>query len=106
MKTARSSSLKADPFAVLELAPDAGEDAIRMRYLELVKAHPPDRHPERFKEIQRAYDAVRDIPTLLSTRLFEPGPLQTREELEEILFPPSERRRIPLLEILRTCRNR
>ena len=34
-----------DPYRVLELTPDAGETEIRRRYLELVRAFPPTRHP-------------------------------------------------------------
>ena len=44
-----------DPFEVLGLTPDAGETEIRQRYLELVRAFPPDRAPERFAAIHAAY---------------------------------------------------
>ena len=43
-----------DPYEVLELTPDADETEIRQRYLELVRAIPPDRAPERFAAIHAA----------------------------------------------------
>ncbi len=49
-----------DPFAVLALDHSATSEQIRTRYLELVRAHPPDRDPDRFAEIRAAYDAASD----------------------------------------------
>ena len=34
-----------DPYAILGLSDDADDDAIRRRYLELVKRFPPEHHP-------------------------------------------------------------
>jgi curved DNA-binding protein CbpA len=59
-----------DPYRVLELTPDAGENEIRRRYLELVRAFPPDRAPERFAAIHAAYAALRDPASRLSEQLF------------------------------------
>jgi curved DNA-binding protein CbpA len=59
-----------DPHHVLGLEAGAGEDAVRRRYLELVRQHPPDRDPERFAEIRGAYDALRDPVRRLERRLF------------------------------------
>lgn len=59
-----------DPYRVLELTQDAGETEIRRRYLELVRAFPPDQAPERFAEIHAAYSALRDPANRLSEQLF------------------------------------
>jgi DnaJ-class molecular chaperone len=59
-----------DPYRVLELTTDAGENEIRQRYLELVRAFPPDRAPERFAAIHAAYASLRDPATRLKTQLF------------------------------------
>jgi DnaJ-class molecular chaperone len=59
-----------DPYRVLELTPDAGETEIRQRYLELVRAFPPDRAPERFAAIHAAYAALRDPAHRLRQQLF------------------------------------
>jgi curved DNA-binding protein CbpA len=59
-----------DPYEVLELKPDAGETEIRQRYLELVRAFPPDRAPERFAAIHAAYASLRDPANRLHTQIF------------------------------------
>jgi curved DNA-binding protein CbpA len=58
-------------YAELGLTSDADDAAIRERYLELVRAHPPDRDPERFKAIRVAYEELKDPETRLRRRLFE-----------------------------------
>jgi len=50
----------ADPFAVLGVAEDAGDEVIKQRYLALLRAFPPDREPERFQIYRRAYETIRD----------------------------------------------
>ncbi len=59
---------QSDPFQVLGIAMDATEEDVRNRYLELVKKFPPEREPEKFREIQSAYEAARD-PVELAGRL-------------------------------------
>ncbi len=54
------NDINRDPFQTLGLPQDADEQAVRARYLELVKQHPPERDPDKFREIQAAYDASRD----------------------------------------------
>ena len=60
-----------DPFQVLGVSKDAGEDQIRARYLELVKQFSPEREPERFREVQAAFQAAKD-PLVIASRLLEP----------------------------------
>lgn len=60
-----------DPFTTLGVTPDADEAQIRARYLELVRQHPPERDPEKFQEIRKAFDAVKD-PLSIARRLLEP----------------------------------
>jgi curved DNA-binding protein CbpA len=60
----------ADPFEVMGLAKDAGEGEIRKRYLELVRAFPPEQSPERFAAIHSAYQALRDPAARLNSQLF------------------------------------
>jgi curved DNA-binding protein CbpA len=59
-----------DPYDVLGLTPDAGETEIRQRYLELVRAFPPERAPERFAAVHEAYAALRDPATRLQEQIF------------------------------------
>ncbi len=58
----------ADPLLILGLTREASEEEIRGRYLELVKQFPPEREPERFREIHAAYQASLD-PLLLADKL-------------------------------------
>lgn len=48
-----------DPFKVLGLAPDASEEEIRDAYFGLVKERSPERAPDDFKRVRRAYEAIR-----------------------------------------------
>lgn len=59
----------ADPFVVLGVAEDAGDEAIKGRYLAMVRAFPPDREPERFQAYRRAYEAIRDARERAQLRL-------------------------------------
>lgn len=59
-----------DPHEVLGLPADAGEAAIRDRYLRLVREFPPDRAPERFAAVRAAYDELRDPSSRLQRQLF------------------------------------
>jgi curved DNA-binding protein CbpA len=61
----------ADPFEVLDLPAHAGEGEIRKRYLELVRAFPPEKAPERFAAVHAAYQALRDPTARLARQLFE-----------------------------------
>jgi curved DNA-binding protein CbpA len=61
----------ADPFEVLELPKNAGEGEIRKRYLELVRAFPPEQAPERFAEVHAAYQALRDPAARLESQIFD-----------------------------------
>jgi hypothetical protein len=58
-----------DPFTVLGVDENAGDDAIKQRYLALVRAYPPDREPDRFQEYRRAYEAVRGERERLQVKL-------------------------------------
>ena len=61
-----------DPYSVLGLERSASEGEIRARYLQLVKQYPPERAPDRFQEIRRAYAALSDKVAMWERRLFEP----------------------------------
>ena len=61
----------ADPFEVLDLPKHANEGEIRKRYLELVRAFPPEQAPERFAAVHAAYQALRDPAARLEAQLFD-----------------------------------
>lgn len=74
----------ADPFAVLGLPPGADEDQVRTRYLQLIKEHPPESDPEKFRQVQQAYQDARDplrVADLLLERYID-DPRPWREIIE------------------------
>ena len=61
-----------DPFEILGVDHTATEIAIRKRYLELIKLHPPERDAEQFRKIHEAYECAKD-PLRLAKRLMAPS---------------------------------
>ncbi len=68
-----SSASSNDPFLVLGVPQNAGESEVRARYLELVKQFPPERDPEKFREIRAAYEAAKDPMSIARRILRGPG---------------------------------
>src|SRR4051812_22747226 len=60
-----------NPYLILRVTPDAGDAEIRKAYLDGVRASPPEREPERFQAIARAYELIRDEPARLRYYLFK-----------------------------------
>ncbi len=63
----------ADPFTVLGVADDADDEAVKRRYLALVREFPPDREPERFQRYRQAYEAIRGPRERMQVRLLHAG---------------------------------
>ena len=84
-----------DPYDVLGVDRDADDEAIRRRYLELVRENPPERAPERFAEIREAYDRLRDPIVHLEARLLDDKTTHTFEKLLADLRPNLRARRLP-----------
>jgi curved DNA-binding protein CbpA len=89
-----------DPYEVLGLSPEADDDTIRRRYLELVRQYSPEHHPQKFAAIRAAYEQLRDQNTRLRHRLFEAGKRETVEAIIEELSCRRPRRRMSLKEML------
>lgn len=49
-----------DPYQVLEIPLEAGDEEIRAAYLRKVKEYPPDRAPREFEKVRDAYEVLRD----------------------------------------------
>jgi curved DNA-binding protein CbpA len=93
-----------DPYAVLGLPPDSDDDAIRRRYLELVRQFSPEQHPERFAAIRSAYEQLKDLNTRLRHRLFEAGRHESVDAIIEEITCRSSRRRVSLKTLLSAAR--
>jgi curved DNA-binding protein CbpA len=90
-----------DPYAVLGLPADADDEAIRRRYLELVKQFSPEHHPEKFAQVRRAYEMLRDLETRLKHRLFEAGKTDSIDAiLEDLTTCRTTRRRLTLQALM------
>jgi curved DNA-binding protein CbpA len=65
-----------DPYAALGLGPSASLAEIKQAYFAQVRAHPPERDPEAFKQIRAAYDRLKTPEKKLETdmRRLEPWP--------------------------------
>jgi len=85
-----------DPFAALGLDENADDDAVKRRYLALVRAYPPDREPERFQALRQAYEAVRGQRERLERKLLHSstGAL-SRLKLHCLSAPGGNKRRRP-----------
>lgn len=49
-----------NPYEVLGISETASSAVIRRAYLEKVRLHPPEKDPEGFKIVRRAYDQLKD----------------------------------------------
>ena len=92
-----------DPHLVLGLPPDCDDEAIRRRYLELVRQFSPERHPEKFAAVRQAYESLRDLDTRLHYRLFEAGKNESVEAIIEEITCRNPRRRVSLRTLLTTA---
>jgi DnaJ-class molecular chaperone len=95
-----------DPFAVLGVSPEAGDDEIRRRYLELVREHPPEREPERFAAVRAAYEKVRTLDSRVRYRLFELGKHESIEGVVEEIACRTPRPRLGLQALLTAATGR
>jgi curved DNA-binding protein CbpA len=99
-KAINSVSTMTDAYAVLGLPDDSNDEAIRRRYLELVRQYSPERDPERFAAVRRAYETLRDLDTRLRHRLFEAGRSESIDALIEEMACRTPRRRLGLAALL------
>ena len=90
-----------DPYETLGISADADDEAIRKRYLELVRRYPPERHPEKFAAIRSAYESTRDLDTRIRHRLFEVGKKDSIDAIIQEVTCRSSRRRVSLGTLLR-----
>ena len=95
-----------DPYRVLGLSADADDDAIRRKYLEMVRAHTPEKDPERFAQVRAAYEGLKDLNTRLRRRFFERGPSDSIDAIVEEVSCRSSRRRVSLEMLLQVVQAR
>ena len=89
-----------NPYEVLGVPPDADDEAVRRRYLELTREFPPEQHAARFAAVRAAYEKLKDLDARTRYRLFEAGAEDTIEAIIEELACRTPRRRYGLKELL------
>ena len=83
-----------DPFATLGVDENAGDEAIRRRYLELVRAWPPDREPEKFQALRAAYEAISGPRQRVAWKLLHTSSAAlSRLKLQCLAGPEAQQRR-------------
>ena len=89
-------------YIVLGVTPEASDEEIRVRYLEQVKQHTPEKDPVRFQEIASAYEAIKTIRKRLASRYLPP---EKTIDVEATLYALAravsrKRRRVGLRELI------
>lgn len=95
-----------DAYEVLNLPADSDDEAIRRRYLELVRQFPPEHHPQKFAQVRAAYEQLKDLNTRLRFRLFEAGKKESLDAILEELTCRSPRHRMSLSKMLKISSER
>lgn len=94
-----------DPFEILGVPKNASEAAIRARYLALVKEFPPERDPERFRQIQAAFAAAKD-PLHIARHLLQPPDPDDPPEWSDVINEHEKRPPNLAVEFLLSLGNR
>ena len=96
------TNLLADPWEVLGVAREAGDEQIRAAYLRKLKQFPPDRNPAEFERVRDAYELLRDRRQRFRYVLFSTDPLAP---LDSVFGSASSQRNFvgpePWLEVLK-----
>jgi curved DNA-binding protein CbpA len=89
-----------DPYTVLGLPPEADDEAIRQRYLDLVRQFTPEENPERFAAVRAAYEQLRSLDSRVCYRLFEQGKYESIDSILKELECQTPRLRFSLATLL------
>ncbi|MCL4502423.1 MAG: DnaJ domain-containing protein [Deltaproteobacteria bacterium] len=74
--------------AVLRLPDSATREEIDRAYQRLVKRYPPEFNPEKFRQIDEAYNFLTSLPYLLE-KLLSPVKLRNAIDKTELKFSPA-----------------
>lgn len=61
-----------DPYKILGLSPAADQSDIKRTYFALIRQHPPETAPDKFKIIRSAYEKLKDTKRRGETDIFRP----------------------------------
>ena len=63
-----------DPYLVLDIDEAANDAAVEAAYLAGIRRYPPERDPQRFEALRRAYELLRDRRKRIAHALFDTTP--------------------------------
>lgn len=91
-----------DPYAILQVERNAGDEAIRAAYLAAIRQSPPERDRERFENVRAAYESISDERRRLEHDLFDCSQPSIDDLLSVVRAdftpsPPNEQRLLRLL---------
>ena len=82
------------PYEILEVAEDVDDAALKKAYLAMVRRYPPERFPDDFQRIYRAYELIKTAEDRLSYRLFH-CELPQPADIAALLLQPGSERTLP-----------
>ncbi|MGN7613237.1 DnaJ domain-containing protein [Magnetococcales bacterium HHB-1] len=89
---APSDQIPRSPYEILGTREaEANDQTIHKAYLNRIKASPPDKDPEGFRQIRAAYERLKDETARLEYHLFHLPPPQWRE-LQQALIKKSKQK--------------
>lgn len=68
-------------FEILGVSEQTDDAAVKRAYLQKVKQYPPERAAEQFREIRRAYEALKDARSRIDYQLFH----QPEADIDQLL---------------------
>ena len=91
-----------DPYGILGLPAheDVTDEAVRQRYLQLLREYPPEQQPVKFAAIRAAYEKIRTLPARAKYRLFEAGSEDTLDQILEEVVCAMPRPRPTLMQLI------
>ncbi len=63
-----------NPYEILGITNEPDDASVRSAYLELVRRYPPERFPDKFREINSAYNELKDEKSRLKYYIFNEDP--------------------------------
>lgn len=78
-----------DPYLILNVPRDAGDETIHQAYLQAIRDCPPEQDEQRFQAVRKAYDTLRTEKLRLHYELFNTE-LPSPEDLLRQGMPPSQ----------------
>lgn len=86
----------ANPYKVLGISKNVGDQEVRKAYLALVRQHPPERSPEMFQRVRSAYTELQDQRLRLRFQLFNATHGESLDEWMEELQCETATQRLSL----------